>query len=63
MKYRTHDMRRGHALDLQLAGKPLYEILQAGEWRSPAFLAYLDKYTLEAAAVVEAHVDESDCDT
>ena len=36
--YRTHDLRRGHARDLQLHGASLYEILQAGEWRSPAFL-------------------------
>ena len=57
--YRTHDLRRGHAKDLQLSGAcvacagrlvcdavlrgaPLWKILQAGEWRSPAFLKYLD---------------------
>ena len=40
--YRTHDLRRGHALDLQLSGASLYDILKAGEWRSPAFLQYLD---------------------
>ena len=62
--YRTHDMRRGHALDLQLSGASLYEILTAGEWRSPAFLKYLDMHRLEADAVLQAHVDESDsgCD-
>jgi len=27
--YRTHDMRRGHALDLQLSGASLYEILMS----------------------------------
>ena len=36
--YRTHDLRRGHARDLQLHGASLYEISEAGEWRSPAFL-------------------------
>jgi hypothetical protein len=36
--YRTHDLRRGHARDLQMYGASLYEILEAGEWRSPAFL-------------------------
>ena len=41
-------------------GAPLYEILKAGEWASPAFLKYLDLHTLECDAVVEAHVDESD---
>ena len=38
----THDFRRGHAKDLQVSGAPLYEILAAGQWKSPAFLAYLD---------------------
>jgi len=63
--YRTHDLRRGHAKDLQVsgglspspfaccnarsglvpcAGAPLYEILAAGEWKSPAFLAYIDMH-------------------
>jgi len=57
--YRTHDLPRGHATDLQLSGRsedkmfvlskhvlmlgaPHWEILRAGEWKSPAFLAYLD---------------------
>ena len=62
--YRTHDFRRGHALDLQLSGAPLYVILAAGEWSSPAFLKYLDANRLETEAVVQAHVDDSgsDCD-
>ena len=79
-KYRTHDLRRGHALDLQLSGEeharcllriarvlqrcmlgaPLWEILAAGEWRSPAFMKYLDLHRLETDVVVQAHVDESD---
>ena len=65
-EYRTHDLRRGHALDLQLAGAPLHEILKAGDWRSPAFLAYLDKYLLEKDLVHQSHLDdalnESDCE-
>ena len=31
--YRTHDLRRGHAKDLQLSNAPLSVILRAGEWR------------------------------
>jgi hypothetical protein len=58
-KYRTHDIRRGHARDLQLAGSSLMEILKAGEWRSAAFLAYLDKGELECSATLEAHLNES----
>ena len=37
--YRPHDLRRGHARDLQVGGSTLVEILNAGQWRSPAFLA------------------------
>ena len=58
--YGTHDLRRGHALDLQCSGAPLWEILNAGEWSSPAFLKYLDLHRLDADSVVQAHLDESD---
>ena len=78
-RYRCHDIRRGHALDLQCAGvgvwscwvhvccfscsgAPLWEILEAGEWSSPAFLKYLDLHRLDAELVVQAHVGESDSD-
>ena len=57
--YRLHDIRRGHAKDLQLRGAGLAEILRAGEWRSPAFLSYLDLHTLERDVVVEALLGES----
>ena len=60
--YRAHDFRRGHADDLRRAGKSLKEILQAGEWRSPAFLQYLDLADLEFDLVVSAHIDESSGD-
>ena len=55
-------MRRGHADDLRRAGKSLKEILQAGECKSPAFLAYLDMDTMEHDLVVDAHLDESSGD-
>ena len=58
--YRSHDFRRGHARDLQRNGARLAEILQAGEWSSPAFLKYLDLNELESSVVVEAHVNESE---
>ena len=32
-KYRTHDLRRGHAEDMKDSGAPLVEILKAGDWR------------------------------
>ena len=61
-RHRTHDLRRGHARDLQASGAPLLDILKAGEWRSPAFLTYLDLEQLEHDAVVEAHLAESSDD-
>ena len=57
--YVLHDIRRGHAQDLAEGGANLKIILAAGEWSSPAFVAYLDIATLEAKATVEAVVDES----
>ena len=41
-----------------LAGASLYEILAAGEWKSPAFMAYLDLNCLDRDLVVQAHMDE-----
>ena len=58
-----HDFRRGHAEDLRASGAPLITILKAGEWRSPAFLLYLDSKEVEADAVLAAQLDsESDED-
>ena len=37
-KYRTHDLRRGHAEDMRQCGCTMAEILQAGQWKSSAFL-------------------------
>ena len=34
--------------------------LQAGGWRSPAFLIYMEKVELEADAVLEAHSEDSE---
>ena len=58
--YRTHDFRRGHARDMQSNGSTLREILEAGGWRSAAFMDYLDRDCLVDDAVLEAHVVESD---
>ena len=60
--FRTHDFRRGHAGDLQTSGATLLHILEAGEWRSPAFLKYLDMETMERDLVVQAHLVESSDD-
>ena len=62
MAYRTHDFRRGHAEDLRISGAGLGEILRAGDWKSPAFLQYLDREQLERDRVLEAHLDDSSGD-
>ena len=41
-------------------GAPLWQILAAGEWKSPAFLLYLDMHSLERDLVIQSHVDESE---
>ena len=41
--YRTQDLRRGHAEDMRQSGSPLADILRAGQWRSAAFMKYLDE--------------------
>ena len=58
-EFRLHDFRRGHAQDLLESGATLAEILRAGQWRSPAFMTYLDQKFLETEAVVSAHVENS----
>ena len=50
----------GHAKDLQMSGAPLSEILAAGQWRSPAFMRYLDERELEKDVVLEAAVLSDD---
>ena len=61
--YWLHDFRRGHTQDLVAGGSTLVDILRAGEWRTPAFMCYLDMAMLEKSAVVEAHQLESDSDS
>ena len=38
------------------------EILRAGDWKSPAFLQYLDREQLERDRVLEAHLEDSSGD-
>ena len=61
--FRTHDLRRGPARDLQARGAGLAEILRAGDWRSASFLQYLDTCQLEEDVVLEAHMYNSSSDS
>jgi hypothetical protein len=60
VSYGTHDIRRGHAKDLQMSGASLAETLAAGQWRSPAFMKYLDQSELEQGVALEAAVESDD---
>ena len=53
--YRPHDLRRGHARDLQSSGVSLAEFTAAGQW-APAWTRYADMDVLEDEAVAEAKV-------
>ena len=50
----THSLRRGHARDIHKNGGNLKEILEAGDWRSAAFMHYMDTQMLESDSVQEA---------
>ena len=60
-QFGTHDLRRGHALDLVKRGGRLGVILREGQWASGAALvkSYLPFEILEAEAVLEAAVADS----
>jgi len=64
MKYRTHDLRRGHTQDIADGGSPMKEILKEGQWC--AARSYLDFSKIEDRAVAETHAvsssDEDDPD-
>ena len=58
--YNLHDFSRGAAHDLAEAGGGLKQLLDAGEWLSPAFLKYLDTEQLEKQVALQACIDDSD---
>ena len=58
--YGTHDFRRGHAEDMRKAGCSLAEILKAGQWRSAAFMHYLDEAELDKDLALAVAIGEND---
>ena len=56
--YGTHDLRRGHAEDMRESGCTLGEILAAGQWKSSAFLSYLNEVRLRCHT---QHVAQTTC--
>ena len=56
--YTSHGFRRGTAQEMLRNGSRLAEILTAGDWRSPAFLAYLETAEIEEGAVLDILVQD-----
>ena len=54
--------RAGHATALAEEGKSIGDILNAGEWRSAAFLSYIDEDIVDASQVLEQVLCDSDCE-
>ena len=54
--------RAGHATCLAKEGKSLGRILQAGEWKSAAFLSYVDEDAVDSSEFSNLVLDESDLD-
>ena len=61
-KFGLHAFRRGHAQDMLSNGATLTMILRAGEWRSAAFMSYLNMADLGERAVLEAHYAMSEAE-
>ena len=60
--YTLKAYRAGKATAMAAAGATVGQILLAGEWRSQAFLRYVDTDAVDAAQVLSATVDNSDCE-
>ena len=54
--------RRSMAMELVRSHSPLATILEAGSWRSNAFMEYCQKHVVEEEAVVGCIIDHSDTD-
>ena len=59
-QYTLKAFRAGHATELAMQGKSLGEILQAGEWRSKAFLAYVDANCVDEAQLFKELIENPD---
>jgi hypothetical protein len=53
-RYGTKAFRRGTAREMVASGSSLAEVLAAGQWRSAAFLLYIEKADVEEEAVFAA---------
>ena len=59
-KFTLKAFRAGKATALAASGKSLGAILQAGEWRSSAFMSYVDTDVVDAAQILDQTLGASD---
>ena len=59
-KFTLKAFRAGKATALAASGKSLGTILQAGEWRSSAFMSYVDTDVVDAAQILDQTLGASD---
>ena len=59
-EYTLKAFRAGRATAMAAGGSSLGVILQAGDWRSAAFLRYLDETTIDTAAFLQQTLEGSD---
>ena len=59
-EYTFKAFRAGRATALAAAGKTIGDILTAGEWKSAAFLSYVDTDVVDQAQLLDQVVDQSD---
>jgi hypothetical protein len=52
--------RAGRATELASKGVPIGQILKAGEWRSSAFLRYVDEDVVDASSFVHEIIDSEE---
>ena len=52
--------RAGHAIHLAIKGASISKIMEAGEWRSKAFLHYVDEDSTDPAEFLKTTLDVSD---
>ena len=58
-KFGSHSFRRGCADDMRESKAPLRDILEAGGWRSGAFMLYMSREEVEKDAVAQIAIDFS----
>jgi hypothetical protein len=61
-KFSLKAFRAGKATELARSGSALGTILAAGEWRSNAFMRYVDEDAVDSSAVLGMVMDASDSD-